>query len=506
MRLFRLFCCIGAFGVGSVYAAPPSLDELHEFGHRIHAMVQAYQSPEDRVNIFVPAVSTKEGNPCDYLKRKGKICVFASGGLKNAWEKTVSKAYHVLYGEEIKIIRASWVQKHLDRDLETKYAKTPQTLHTELFFKLFANKFKRGICEMKAFSWWSPCESCHDLLSTFFKDGGYEITFVKKYPSPAYESTPAFRVRKMPLAHAQVVEEKVWKDLWDQVVKVSQKPFESEVDKKTFWAENYQGICLSKWLAQVFVKTPGLKLGLEDPDLSPEMLFMKDITPYWEEVASEEQESVYGMVRYLAQVNWELSCWYKPPFPEDIQKRWVAHWKKAVVPHFNWQEVGGDEDEEASTTCEMCGYERIRHISYVYHNKHTPTQKGQPDQAYKRKKSLTVGSECVAHLILNAQQVAQSQQKALEKAKERVPKRRAEQDRKDQDEALTQAERELSKQAREEKLRLKALKQQEKEARGGSPASSRMPGERSKKRKNTKEQESRHGSGSSRGKRRAHKE
>ena len=156
MQKFSIILMSSLFLIWSFFpigAARPSQEDLYEFGIRIHSIMSAYQSSDDKANIFLPIVQTPTSEG-DYLKRKGKICIFASGGVLNAWEKTVSKAYFSLYDVPIKIIRASWVRKHLDPDLETHYK--PQDLHSELFFLLYVKKFKSDTTKVNGFSWWRP--------------------------------------------------------------------------------------------------------------------------------------------------------------------------------------------------------------------------------------------------------------------------------------------------------------------------------------------------------------
>jgi len=90
---------------------------------------------DETANIFLPkyTLEVKQGDDWIIQKKdffrtpKKKLCVFASGGTYNLWEKTVAHVFKGFFDEEVKIIRSSWITKHLmkdkgiKRDLNTEF-------------------------------------------------------------------------------------------------------------------------------------------------------------------------------------------------------------------------------------------------------------------------------------------------------------------------------------------------------------------------------------------------
>lgn len=323
---------------------------------------------------------------------------------------------------------------------------------------------------MRAFSWWRPCDDCHrEMLGFQRRPAGavsYTISYAHFYPC-TYLQNETFRFQQIPDYERR--SEEIWENIWSRVVQFADKPFSSVAEKEKFWAQHYQGICLSKWLAQVFVKD----MTQEDTSNAEEglSLSLEQISPFLARVDKEEVRRVKDLVEYLRSVNWEFSCWFSNPFPHRIQKNWNKYWKGAVVPHFGWKSIGTEEqDERGMQHCEMCGYSKgLKDLYYVYHPKHTPAKEEKITQGYQRRKSLTVGSECVRFLGLTREEVEKLQVKALREEQEKIAlehrekeekekRRREAQKRKQEDAELEALEKKIKEQQRQERAELKGKK------------------------------------------------
>ncbi len=466
------FTLVAVFFCACVQAAPTQ-EELYDFGVRVRSMVAAYQPDDDISNIFIPVVQGGDSEE-DYIRRKGKICVFASGGLHNAWEKTVGKAYSVLHGQQIKIIRASWVRKHVDQKLDENY--TSQQLHSELLFSLCLKPLVGRVSSVRAFSWWCPCDECHNLLTGGRNNqASYEISYARHYDH-RYETSPQFQFGEICDYYQR--EEAVGQDIWQKLMRVVNKPFSTKQEKRAYWGGSYDGICLSKWLAQVFLDDMDEEEKQEEgPVSSPPLptLNLQKFSSSLADVDVTQQKKISKLVSYLRKVNWEFSCWYKDIFPSSVQPKWKRHWRGAILPHFAWEMVG-EERDESGQECEMCGYKGIKDLLYVYHPKHTPSQKMHVSKQYKKKKALVVGSECVRILTSSKEQVDEKQQEAIkkknkeiekkkEKEREKEKKKREREEWQEQDRMIEEAEKKLKEQERIENKRAKEQKQKEKEER-----------------------------------------
>ena len=413
-------------------------------GIQVKLLTNVYlRNLDEKANVFVAffraMISTPDGRveeKADYFRHNGKICVFASGGFHNAWEKSTQRVYEAFYNSKIKIIRGAWIQKHLYKDYKEseKFERTPvDELHSELYYKIFFERFfptqlkslkKEGEVlgiAIDAFSWWDVCDGCykHNLPS---KLGSIPIAYRIKSARPyrnSYRDTESFKSRV--LVNAEERENKSWLSLWDKIKELSHKKFPDEDSKRVYWTATFTGIELTKWLGQAFVenKTPGKK---------------GDVLRHYQELESTDKDQLQGLIDYLKEENWELSCWYSHPFPRGpIQKKWKKHWLELVMPHFGWREVLSDH-LESDTTCEMCGCEKARKISYIYHQKYRSAKcsagsneairfSGDPlppksEELRKFKvKSLVVGSKCIETLILTKEQLKSPRKVAAEQAK-----------------------------------------------------------------------------------------
>jgi len=82
-----------------------NLDEMANVFFPYYTLTIQGDSGEEEISDYfrAPAPKGKE-------EPQGKICVFASGGLHNAWEKTVARIQEIFFGDKVKVIRASWIQ------------------------------------------------------------------------------------------------------------------------------------------------------------------------------------------------------------------------------------------------------------------------------------------------------------------------------------------------------------------------------------------------------------
>lgn len=135
------------FGKLSIMEISPVFSPAIVMAVRIKLLANVYlRNIDEKANIFLPffrilgkGVDGKERESGNYFRYKGKICVFASGGFHNAWEKSVQSVYKAFYGTEIKIIRGSWIQKHLKEEVGFQNS---EELHSELYYKTQCASFK----------------------------------------------------------------------------------------------------------------------------------------------------------------------------------------------------------------------------------------------------------------------------------------------------------------------------------------------------------------------------
>lgn len=170
--------------------APVQLDDVTSMGLRIKLLANVYSGKLDATaNIFVPQYVIRVARPDGSLKKikgyfktdKSEICVFASGGTQNHWEKSVGKVYSLFFGQKVKIVRWHWLHKHLNQTMPGNnplkaYEGNETELHSELYYALFFQHFllpslkqKYGDnlkrLEIRAFTWWEICDMCEGRFS-----------------------------------------------------------------------------------------------------------------------------------------------------------------------------------------------------------------------------------------------------------------------------------------------------------------------------------------------------
>jgi hypothetical protein len=411
-----------------------ALGKAIEIGLRAKFLANVYLGDEDsKTNIFVPVLTlhfiASNGTPqeeSDFVRSdKEKICLFASGGgdRGHLWEKELHRMYYLLFGERVKVIRASWLEKHLytDRRLSNILGKTPKDLHSEIFWKIYVDNFLekqlstlakgRPLDHMKvqAFSWWEVCDSCHEGLPYKYKGTplSYHIVSCRPYKNHHGE-TPGFQC-----SFLQGVEEKrgkTLKDIFDRIMGLSQiYEDQSKEEKRTFWTTGPGGEA-AKWLGHTFHRKNPL---------------LKD---YLQSIPESEIPPLEELLSYLRRKNWELSCYQKKLFAYRIQEAWESYWGQRVIPHFGWTFMGESFLESADGMCEMCGKKGIRDLSFVYHPKHrgaAPKAFKKEDQAEDlgspahKKGCLTVGSECVKYMQLS-EEVVRRKRETLRKNRKKM--------------------------------------------------------------------------------------
>jgi hypothetical protein len=426
-----------------------SLSHVVEMGVRSKLLANVYLRKVDgTANIFLPFYSMKFSDSDkpkqDFFRtKKNKICVFASGGLQNTWESTVSNVQTYFLGEEVKIIRAYWTQKHLWKDkgirckLDQDFQGRESELHSEFYYDLFFRNFflpempnlteghteKLESITIYAFSWWDVCDSCEEkylgkhqfLLNKHLDSPGSKIKLSYKIAaSRNYQHHPGFRSIVESTRVSATLEPPAWKETWASVLKYVRKPFENDEAKEKFWTRTKEGLEVCKWLGQAFVENTVL------PNVGRAKYLKKgDVLKYYAKVDPSENEELNRLLGYLRQENWELSCWYRSPkYVNRIQGAWKINWRQIVMPHFGWEEVfQGKADIES--ICEMCGNDDVWNISLIFHpkfrvstkflnlseqdqemraadHKIEPSPRNLPEPLQqKRKQSICVGSECV---------------------------------------------------------------------------------------------------------------
>ena len=210
-----------------VFETPPrgshkhslELEKAIEIGLRTKLLANVYLGDEDsRANIFVPILTLHFKAPDGALQQethflrsdKRKICLFASGGSEfgHVWEKGIHQIYPLLFAERIKVIRAGWLEKHLYKDLGLLniLGKSPEDLHSEIFWKTYVTYFLRtqlstltegrslDHMEVQAFSWWDVCDSCHKALPYDYEGIPLSYKVVSSHPyEKHYTETSAFQ-------------------------------------------------------------------------------------------------------------------------------------------------------------------------------------------------------------------------------------------------------------------------------------------------------------------------
>jgi hypothetical protein len=454
---------------------PDFMKEMVKIGLHIKLLSNVYLgNVSKKANVFLPwykatielpdgQTETHEGW---FKTGKQEICVFASGGLHHIWEKNVRHVNGIFFGEKIKIIRAHWIQKHPYQDthettLEEDFSgENQKNLHSEYYYDLFfqqyflpqlKEKVKNSAGTLKdltihAFSWWDVCNMCEGTLSGHRKLLGpgvslsYQIAACNPY-THQYPQTSCVENKRIPAK----VERKAWKDLWEKIEYYTELEFERSKDKRKFWTKKYKGLEVCKWFGQAFSEREIRSDGrwMEEKE--------KSILTFYKEQRPHKAEALDELLEYLREQNWDLSCWYKGPYVDDIQNSWKKHWKQVCIPHFGWEEVHSIEKKKEegdkrrgrrklqdrqivefedrkdwNGDCEMCGYKGIEKVSRIFHPKYevsenfltlpeneqqeregsygftyeTPIDHLPSHLQKKRLQSLCVGSECVKFLLL----------------------------------------------------------------------------------------------------------
>lgn len=148
-------------------------------------------------------------------------------------------------------------------------------------------------------------------------------------------------------------------------------------------------------------------------------------------MSDQDKASLVKLLDYLREENWELSCWYMPPYYDVVQGAWKAHAKQVVRPHFGWQLISEPPADKNTHECQMCGQKNLINTFWVYHPKFRVTNKyfrmSEDEQRateqslglnhdtsfdqlpvylqFKRRQSIVVGSECLKTLELEKAEV-----------------------------------------------------------------------------------------------------
>jgi hypothetical protein len=420
-------------------------------GTRLKLLANVYlRNIDETANIFFPRyILTIQGdhgkeNISDFFRippkgeeKLGKICLFASGGLHNAWEKTVEHIQRIFFGAKVKVIRASWIQKHLagvGLNLEEEFRGKENELHSEYYYDLFFKHFfvpwlkknydKATNLRILAYSWWEVCNGCENTLTnhkTFIPNEmvlSYEVSATRRYHHRYPESSIVQQARV-----SSTYEAEAWDRIWGKVTEYVDR-FENPEEKKRFWTQTKDGLELCKWLGQAFVENAVTLEGREAKASKK-----GDILKFYQEMVEEDTQKLQSLLDYLRQENWDLSCWYKGRCPDPVQPKWKHYWRQIVIPHFGWQVVGVFQDKENNSYCEMCGKTDVVNISLVFHPKFrvlehflklpeeeqkmtksedsltVPFYQLPSFQQTKRRQSLHVGSECVKVLTWPKKQI-----------------------------------------------------------------------------------------------------
>lgn len=442
----------------------PTLSKMIDMGMKLKLLSNVYLGnvmgkaniflPRYRVDIELPdeTLTTREG----YFKtKKGEICVFASGGLHYIWEKNIRHVYEIFFGEKIKIIRAHWIQKHIykknhETTLEEDFSgKKQKELHSEYYYDLFFHKYfipqlmqkvKKSSGRLKSltinvFSWWDVCNKCEKKLSAHKEPLGNDVSLTYKiaaYKPYKKDYPPISCVDHTRIPYTK--EKKAWEDLWGIISKYTDKSFKNEKKKKRFWTKEHEGLEVCKWLGQAFSERTIALNGRETLEKEGSIFSL------YRQEQPKKVKALKNLLSYLYDKNWDLSCWYKGPYPVPVQKNWKKHWKQVCVPHFGWEEVHViekkkeekgqpiefEDREDWEGSCEMCGHEEIGNVYRVFHRKlhgskkflsfskneqkeregplgythETPLTSLSAPLQKKRLQALCVGSQCVQTLTL----------------------------------------------------------------------------------------------------------
>ncbi|MBP6985380.1 MAG: hypothetical protein KBB83_02165 [Alphaproteobacteria bacterium] len=365
-------------------AAPKSMEEAILIGLRIKFLANVWGQREDEnVNVFVPSYvqlqdSEEESKGAYFLTKKEQICVFASGGTGTPWEKCVARVYEILFQQKVKIIRWNWVRKHIvdprAQQVLDSYENTPEALHSELYFSLFAKYVfqKNGALSnqmrIDAYSWWEVCDQCakhFDSQKEDFLSVGKSVSFRIAASNPYTHSYDAYAMDVFSVNPE--MESQVRLNAWNLIVAKAANTFPRNAQTRERWTNTPEGLWLTKWLGQMYRKNAYLYNSVSEEDKKKGILcaFVKEI--------GRKRWVLEGCIGYLTDVNWDLSCFYLSPYPYTIQAKWEKHHKQLAMPHFGWEMVSEERDESKQNSCEMCGHEKLTNYYVFKHAKHSKT-------------------------------------------------------------------------------------------------------------------------------------
>lgn len=476
--------------VPSVAAIPDFPAPVIRMGTQVKLLANVYLKNLDQTaNIFLPyfilrdstGLLQKEGY---FQTPKGEICIFASGGFQNVWESTVASVQRIFFKDRVRIIRASWIQNQLfrrrgiEKDLEEEFRGRENELHSEFYYDLFFEHFflpsllegegqdsddSRHLT-IYAFSWWDVCTECEQRLTKQHAtlphniELSYKIAASRRYRH-TYPSNTAIQEARIPSEEESVA----WDGIWSRVSEYARKEFESPEEMEDFWTSTKDGLELCKWLGQAFEENKSTPAERTAPPSKK-----GDILRFYHAMTGEETRELEALLFYLREVNWDLSCWYRPPYPSSVQRPWKKYWRQLVMPHFGWEEVKEAKVMEGGATphCEMCGHEDLHEVFFVFHPKFhvsarflslpkeeqamrerdcghakTPTTELPPSLRKKRRDWLKVGSKCVETLELTRGGLKEWEEDNPREERDRKWKERDE--REAAYEALEKAEKEL---------------------------------------------------------------
>ena len=355
--------------------------------------------------------------------------MFASGGLHNVWEKSIAPVYRLLFENKLlKIIRASWIDKHLGVDLAKEFEGHENKLHSEFYYSLFFRHFfgrqlkelqnhgKLKSLSVRAFSWWDVCDSCESRLTEHNQDPqlagvnvSYEIFATRRYNHEYPDGSIISSLRNHPR-----YEDAAWARIRSKIAHYAQYLSGTPAQRRQFWTATRDGLELCRWLGQAFEEN------IRGPnDLRRKPGKRGDVLSFYSQMSDVERGNLRRLLNYLSKHNWELSCWYKQQRPHAVTGKWRNNWQQLVMPHFGWELMDElDYTSGMTAECELCGKSEIHNIKLIFHPKFRVSAKflaAQADAeenmteddsnlggddawdlpAHKLRQSLVVGSNCV---------------------------------------------------------------------------------------------------------------
>lgn len=439
-----------------------NIQELILSGTRMKFIANVYRgNVNEKANIFLPRFTitheSSDGtlvNTSDYFRtERGQMVFFASGGTSHRWEKTVSRVFQAFYGEQVKLIRAHAIEKHLKKmGINTfkasEYEDRETELHSEKYFDLFfrhfflpklqANYKNIHSLTIDAYSWWEVCDTCEGYfpeLTTIARYAGIPNVVYNIYASQSYaHEYENDALNQIIISKNQ--DQQVWQEIWSKVQALVDQDRQDPQERKRFWTKTAKGLELTKWLGQAFVENRFMPDGryAQPEDRGDLLQFFTQLTheATTKKKAGKIVKKFQDFILYLSEVNWDLSCWYRLPCFSQAQMNWKKYHNQRVEPHFDWVLVDSYRDENASTVCQMCGKKGIVEASLVYHRKYNISAKGlnlsrelSQDNQTMRTQSIIVGSDCLESLERNEEEIKEwrnshplilSEEKAIDNA------------------------------------------------------------------------------------------